>query len=109
MLDELDNKVLQQAVRENLVSFPAQVPVFVKQSRPDLQPKLAALYFVHMWTMDKVARRYGMKRSRVGQILDAWRTRAVKEGHIQSIVPEALCSSRRGWNALFKSWTSQKR
>jgi hypothetical protein len=84
---DLENKVLRQAVQENLVSFPSQVPVFGKQSRPDLQQRLVLLYFVRGWTMDDLARRYGLGRQRMGQILTAWRIRAVKEGFIQAIEP----------------------
>jgi hypothetical protein len=85
---ELENRVLRQAVRENLVSFPSQIPVFEKQSRTDLQPKLVVLYFVRGWSMDDIAQRYGLARQRMGQILTAWRIRAVKEGYIQAIEPE---------------------
>jgi hypothetical protein len=85
---DLENRVVRQAVRENLVSFPSQIPVFEKQSRPDLQAKLAVLYFVRGWTMDDIAQRYGLVRQRMGQILTAWRIRAVNEGHIQVILPE---------------------
>jgi len=85
---DLENRVLRQAVQENLVSFPSQVPVFEKQSRPDLQQKIVILYFVRGWTMDDIATRYGLGRQRMGQILTAWRTRAVKEGYIQAVEPE---------------------
>jgi hypothetical protein len=85
---DLENKILRQAVQENLVSFPAQVPVFEKRSRPDLQQKIVVLYFVHGWTMDDIAQRYGLGRQRMGQILTAWRIRAVKEGYVQAIEPE---------------------
>jgi hypothetical protein len=84
---DLENKVLRQAVQENLVSFPSQVPAFGKQSRPDLQQKLVLLYFVCGWTMDDIAKRYGLGRQRMGQILTAWRIRAVKEGYVQAIEP----------------------
>jgi hypothetical protein len=85
---DLENRLVQQAVRENLMSFPSEVPVFERQSRPDLQQKLAVLYFVRGWTMDDIARRYGLVRQRMGQILTAWRVRAMNEGYIQPIAPE---------------------
>jgi hypothetical protein len=84
---DLENKVLRQAVQENLVNFPSQVPVFMKQARPDLQQKLVLLYFVHGWTMDDIANRYSLGRQRIVRILTAWRTSAVKEGYIQAIEP----------------------
>jgi hypothetical protein len=85
---DLDNRVLRQALHENLVSFPSQVPVFERQSRPDLQKKIVVLYFVRGWTMDDIAKRYGLGRQRMGQILTTWRIRAVKEGYIQPIEPD---------------------
>jgi hypothetical protein len=85
---DLENRILRQALRENLVSFPSQVPVFGKQSRPDLQQKIVVLYFVRGWTMDDIAQRFGLGRQRMGQILTAWRLRAVKEGYLQAIEPE---------------------
>jgi len=54
---DLENKILRQAVQENLVSFPSQVPAFEKRSRPDLQQKIVVLYFVLGWTMDDIAKR----------------------------------------------------
>jgi hypothetical protein len=86
--DDIENRMLRQALRQNLVSFPAQVPVFERQSRPDLQQRLVTLYFVRGWTMDEIAGHYGLARQRIGQILTAWRIRATKEGYIQEIEPE---------------------
>jgi hypothetical protein len=85
---DLENRVLRQAVQENLVNFPSQVPGFGKQARPDLRQKIVLLYFVFGWKMDDIAKRYGLGRQRTGQILTAWRIRAVKEGYIQTIEPE---------------------
>jgi len=85
---DLENRVLRRAVQENLVSFPSQVPSLGKRSRADLQQRIVVLYFVSGWTMDDIARRYGLGRQRMGQILTDWRIRAVKEGYIQAIEPE---------------------
>src|ERR1700693_1981790 len=82
---EKKNRALRCAVLENQVSFPAQVPVFEKQARPDLQRKMAVLYFVRGWTMTDIAARYSVARQRVGQIITAWRTRAELEGYLQRI------------------------
>ncbi len=82
---DLENGALRQAVQENLVSFPSQVPVFGKQSRPELQQKIVLLYFVCGWTMQDIAKRYGLGRQRMGQILTAWRIRAVEGKYIQAI------------------------
>jgi hypothetical protein len=84
---DVENGVLRQAVQENLVSFPSQVPVFGRQARPEMQPRIVVLYFVRGWTMDDIAKRCSLGRQRIGQILTAWRIRAVKEGYIQAIDP----------------------
>jgi hypothetical protein len=86
-------------VQENLVSFPSQVPVFGRQARPELQPRIVVLYFVRGWTMDEIAKRCGLGRQRIGQMLTAWRIRAVKEGYIQAIDPT---------HALFKRVRSEQ-
>ena len=84
---DLENRVLRRAVQENLVSFPSQVPAFGKQSRPVLQQKVVVLYFVRGWKMEDIARRYGLGRQRMGQILTSWRIRAMKLGFVQPIEP----------------------
>jgi hypothetical protein len=83
--DDLGNKVLRQAVQENLVSFPSQVPAFGKQFKPAFQQNIVLLYFVRGWTADQIANRYGLGPERLVQILTAWRIRALKEGYIQPI------------------------
>jgi hypothetical protein len=83
--DDLGNKVLRQAVQENLVSFPSQVPAFGKQFKPAFQQNIVLLYFVRGWTTDQIANRYGLGQEPVVQILTAWRIRALKEGYIQPI------------------------
>jgi transposase-like protein len=83
--DDLGNKVLRQAVQENLVSFPSQVPAFGKQFRAAFQQNIVLLYFVRGWTTDQIANRYGLGQQPIVQILTAWRIRATKEGYIQPI------------------------
>jgi transposase len=76
---------LRQAICLNQISFPSQVPVFPKHDRPDLQQKLAQLYFVLGWSCPKIGARYGLSRARVLQILNSWKRRAVEVGWIQRI------------------------
>ncbi len=94
-LAELGNRCLRAAVQRNMVCFPAQAPVFIRQSRMDIQWKIAVLYFVQGWSMDQIAQRYGVKRQRAGQIITAWRKCAVKQGYLQVIEPEADRAQRR--------------
>ena len=84
-LTTLHNNELQEAIRGNRVSFPSQAPVYNRQSRADIQWRLAVLYFVRGWSLSGVARRYGMSRERAGQIITAWRVLSVQLGYIQEI------------------------
>jgi hypothetical protein len=86
----LRNHELQEAVRWNYVSFPAQAPVYRGQSRPDIQWRLAVLYFVQGWSLNNVAKKYGLSRERAGQILKAWRLLSVENGYIQEIPADTL-------------------
>ena len=78
---------LRKAVRGNQVSFPSPVPTFEHHDRPDLQWKLAQLYFVLGWSCEKIAARCGLIHQRVRQILRTWQRRAVETGYIQYIPP----------------------
>jgi len=78
---------LREAIRENRVSFPSQVPAFVtgKQRWRDLQWKLVCLYFVRGWSLVELSRRYGLNRGHVWQILTEWQRRAASAGYVQFI------------------------
>jgi hypothetical protein len=84
-LSHIGNPRLQSAISRNLVSFPAQAPVFPRQSRTDIQWRVALLYFVRGWSFSDIARRYGLTRSRAGQIARDWRKACVASGYIQEI------------------------
>jgi hypothetical protein len=86
-ISQLGNPRLQDAIRRNLVSFPAQAPTYRKQARTDIQWRIAVLYFVRGWTFGAIAERYGLSRARAGQIARAWRAASIKAGYIQG-VPE---------------------
>lgn len=86
----LGNRALQVAVRQNLVCFPSQAPVFGKRPRRDVQWRLAVLYFIRGWSTRQIARRYGLTRERCGQIISDWRIRAVNMGYIQDVTPEEM-------------------
>lgn len=94
-LRELRMDELRLAIRANQVSFPAQVPSFERHDRPDLQWKLAQLYFVLGWNCEGIAAKYGLIHQRVRQILKTWKRRAVEMGYIQFIPPEAPVPSEQ--------------
>lgn len=84
-LNESGNRIVRSGIRNNLVTFPPEVPVFKKTTRPDLQAKIAVLYFIRGWSTAKIGERYGIGRQRVAQILTKWRIRAVHQGYVQLI------------------------
>jgi hypothetical protein len=45
---------LRDAIHQNQVTFPSQVPTFAKHDRPDLQRKLVQLYFALDWSCPKI-------------------------------------------------------
>jgi hypothetical protein len=78
---------LREALRDNRVSFPSQVPTFERHTRPDLQRKVVQLYFVLGWNSMQIRARYKLGRQRLQQILITWKKRAVELGYIQPIPP----------------------
>jgi hypothetical protein len=86
-IEEFSLNELRQKIRQNRVSFPAQVPTFPKHDRPDLQRKTVQLYFLLGWSCDRIAQRHGLLRQRVQQILSTWKRRAIQMGYIQEIPP----------------------
>jgi hypothetical protein len=85
----LGNKMLQSAVRENLVSFPSQIPVFPNPGG-DLQARMAQLYFTCGWTIARLRERYHTTGETVRRNLTEWRVRAVSSGYIEEIGPECV-------------------
>jgi hypothetical protein len=78
LLGDIDIKDLRKGIRANQISFPAQVPSFTKHDRPDLERKLAQLYYVLGWDCGHIGARYGLGSDRVCEILNAWKRRAVQ-------------------------------
>jgi hypothetical protein len=86
-LDKLRLDQLQEAVRMNLVTFPSQVPVFIKHSPGKQQCHVVLLYFVRGWSCERIAKRYGVTRQHIWQIVSEWRRHAVALGYLQVIPP----------------------
>jgi two-component system, OmpR family, KDP operon response regulator KdpE len=87
---------LRQALRDNQVSFPNPVPVFPRHDRPDLQCKLALLYFVRGWHCEDIAVRYGLLPPRVHQILKTWTRRAIEKGYVEYFPPSEVLGEMLG-------------
>lgn len=85
--DEMRLTRLRQLIRANRVSFPAQIPIFVRNAPPDLQFRSVHLYFLRGWSCEKIARRYGYSRFYIWQIVSEWKRHAVSLGYVQAIPP----------------------
>ena len=86
----LGNTLLRTAITRNLVSFPAQVPPFMRRSSGDIQERVVQLYFVRGWSIRRICDRYGLSKAMAHKLLSEWRIRAVESGYIQEISPGTL-------------------
>lgn len=86
-LDKLRLDQLQEAIRSNQVSFPSQVPVFIKHAEGQQQCHIVTLYFVMGWSCDRIAKRYSVTRQHIWQMVSEWRRLAVALGYLQVIPP----------------------
>jgi two-component system, OmpR family, KDP operon response regulator KdpE len=90
--------VLRRAVRNNLVSFPSPIPLFVRTGPRKLQLYAVQLYFLCGWSCGEIARRYHRSRFYIWQIVNEWKRHALSAGFLQTIPPlQALVDLR---NAL---------
>ena len=86
----IGNSALRIAIQRNLVSFPSQIPAFVKRPGDDTQQRIAHLYFSRGWPVRNICARYGLSKAMVQRLVSEWRIRAVAAGFIQDIHPEDL-------------------
>jgi hypothetical protein len=86
----IGNSALRIAIQRNLVSFPSQIPAFVKRPGDDTQQRIAHLYFSRGWQMRNICARYGLSKAMIQRLLSEWRIRAIGGGYIQDIHPEDL-------------------
>ena len=99
MLALYRNAILRIAIRNNFVTFPAQVPAFMKQPAGRTQQRVVQLYFVRGWSVRNICDRYGLGKKIVQNLLSDWRVRAVAAGLIQEIEPEPLATLARQYEA----------
>ncbi len=90
----IGNAALRVAIQRNLVSFPAQIPAFMKRSGNDIQQRMAQLYFTRGWSIRDIGARYGIGRATAQRLISDWRIRAVAGGFIQDICPADPVSIR---------------
>jgi hypothetical protein len=84
------NGILRRAIRGNIVSFPSQIPSFPKGSQADMQWRMVLLFFVRGWSVAKIATRFQVPNHRVWTLLNGWSVRAMAQGHVQVIDPQAF-------------------
>src|ERR1039458_10318286 len=83
------NGILRRAIRGNIVSFPSQIPSSPKGSQADMQWRMVLLFFVRGWSVAKIATRFQVPNHRVWTLLNGWSVRAMAQGHVQVIDPQA--------------------
>jgi hypothetical protein len=86
----IGNSALRIAIQRNLVSFPAQIPAFMKRPGDDTQQRIAHLYFCRGWPIRDICARYGLGKPMAQRLVSEWRIRAVAAGFIQDIHPEGI-------------------
>src|ERR1700728_4364551 len=79
---------LRKAIEANRINFPAPVPIFPSEFRPDIQWRLVELYFIRGWSSKRLAARYGVTARRIQQSLQHWAGRALERGYLQAIPAE---------------------
>ena len=95
---------LRREIRENRVSFPSQVPLFVRTAPSDLQCHSVQLYFLRGWSCQKIATRYGYSRFYIWQIVNEWKRHAIALGFVQVIPPpRALADLKTAIAATYES------
>jgi hypothetical protein len=82
-------RILRQAIRGNIVSFPSQIPSLLKE--PAEAPwRVVALFFLRGWAPTRIAARFQVPVHRIRKSLDAWCVRAFALGYLQVIDQEAF-------------------
>jgi hypothetical protein len=87
--------VLRRAIRQNVVSFPSQIPVFLKQLPAGMQWRAVLLFFVRGWNSPNIAARFQVPTHRIWQILEDWSVRAFALGYVQILDPDAFAACCR--------------
>jgi hypothetical protein len=92
MLQATGNVLLRKLITENLVTFPAQMPLLAKREKGDLAQRLAQLYFIRGWQLRDICAKYSLSKPVVIALLTEWKSRAIESGFIQAIDPECVAA-----------------
>src|ERR1039457_1173163 len=82
--------ILRRAIRGNIVSFPAQIPKFLKRPSAEMQWRMVVLFFVRGWSSAKIADRFHVPKHRVWTLLNEWSVRALAFGPLKALGPAAF-------------------
>jgi hypothetical protein len=96
------NTLLRLAIRRNIVTFPSQIPVFMKQPAGSTQQRVVQLYFLRGWSVRSICDRYQLAKKIVQNLLSDWRIRAISAGLIQEITSEDLDRLVAEWQSAGK-------
>jgi hypothetical protein len=83
---------LRRALRGNIVSFPSQIPILMKQPAADMQWRMVLLFFLRGWSAPSIAARFHVPKHRIRKSLNDWSVRALALGYIQVIDQEAFAA-----------------
>jgi hypothetical protein len=92
--------VLRRAIRRNVVSFPSQIPVFLKQGPEGMQWRAVLLFFVRGWSSPRIAERFQVPTHRIWQTLEDWSVRALALGYVHVLDPDAFAACCRTGSEL---------
>jgi two-component system, OmpR family, KDP operon response regulator KdpE len=107
---EMSLPALRKAIRANRVSFPSQLPLFVRNAPSNLQRYSIQLYFLSGWSCTKIAERYKRSRFYVWQILNEWKRHAAALGYIQRVpAPRVLADLKSALQATLSPGTVSSR
>ena len=83
------NSRLRAAIRDNTVTFPAQMAHLRSRTNGDRSERIVHLYFVSGWPVPRIRSRYQLSRQAINTILNEWRQRAIAAGFVQEIQPRS--------------------
>jgi two-component system, OmpR family, KDP operon response regulator KdpE len=96
---------LREAICSNRVSFPSQIPLFVRSGAAEVQLHTVQLYFLQGWNCGQIAKRYGCSRFHVWHMVSEWRRHAASLGYLQTIPPAHVLGDLKNVLQRTRHWT----
>ena len=89
------SSVLRRAVRGGIVSFPAQIPVLLKQPRPTCSGAWFCCTLVRGWSSARIGARFNVPKHRIRKTLTNGLSGRLALGYVQVIDQEAFAACCR--------------